>query len=271
VQSSPTGWKPIPITFIHRADGQERNVNAMLVTNHRGGVGKTFVSVHLAKILSESGHRVLLVDCDGQYDAFKFFAKHKGQDDDVHGIEINFHLNLLGNRHCKSLRSFGYEEENYDYIVLDGDASMTSTIKSILENEIRLVIAPVNFQANAVENLEDLFETIHRLNELHAPVDLRERQDKLARKRQAARSVASQLLIVPLAADEKKLDELLKKFRVKTKVKTHKNMPWMLEATNQSLTRGVPIWEVEHLSDEDKSAVRAYFTDLAQKVKRSFD
>jgi cellulose biosynthesis protein BcsQ len=252
----------------------EEKMNAMLVTNHKGGVGKTFVSIHLAKILSENGHRVLLVDCDGQYDAFKFFARNKGNDDTVIGIEVSQYLTLCGNRTCKSLKSMGYEEENYDYVVLDGDASMTDTIKNILENEIRLVLAPANDQANAVENLEDLFDAVRKLNALHDPVETEEIPTDLARKRQVARSVASQLLIVPLgmnSKDEQKLDRLLKKFRIKTKVRTHKNMPFMKDETKHSLTDGVFIWEVDALSKGKKTAIRRYFEELADRVKEFFD
>ncbi len=36
------------------------------VFNHKGGTGKTTTSVNLAAGLAERGHRVLLVDCDGQ-------------------------------------------------------------------------------------------------------------------------------------------------------------------------------------------------------------
>jgi cellulose biosynthesis protein BcsQ len=186
-------------------------------------------------------------------------------------MEVTPFFHLVGNRHCKSLKSMGYEEENYDYIVLDGDASMTDTIKNILENEIRLVVVPVNFLANAVENTGDLFETLNRLNALHDPVQTPANQSDLSRKRQAIRSVASQMLIVPLAADEKKLDQLLKQHRVKTMVKTYKNMSRMEEETKQSLEEGVLVWEIDGLSKNKKAAVRRYFQELAVKIRRYFD
>src|SRR4029078_11541630 len=38
----------------------------LAVFNHKGGTGKTTTSVHVAAGLALSGHRVLLVDTDGQ-------------------------------------------------------------------------------------------------------------------------------------------------------------------------------------------------------------
>jgi hypothetical protein len=48
-------------------------------------------------------------------------------------------------------------------------------------------------------------------------------------------------------------------------------MPWMLEETNESLTKGVLIWDVEALSKNKKSLVKKYFEELAEKVKKALD
>ena len=45
---------------------EKKNCRTIMVANARGGVGKTFLSIHLAYMLSELGKRVLLVDTDPQ-------------------------------------------------------------------------------------------------------------------------------------------------------------------------------------------------------------
>lgn len=44
------------------------------VTNHKGGVGKTTVAVHLSCALAELGHRVLIVDLDSSAGATRHFG-----------------------------------------------------------------------------------------------------------------------------------------------------------------------------------------------------
>ena len=45
------------------------------IVNHKGGVGKTSTTVHLAGALHEMGHRVLLFDCDSQGDLSAVFLR----------------------------------------------------------------------------------------------------------------------------------------------------------------------------------------------------
>jgi chromosome partitioning protein len=45
----------------------------VLCTHHKGGVGKTELAIHIAGILrTQQPARTLLVDCDGQADAWTF-------------------------------------------------------------------------------------------------------------------------------------------------------------------------------------------------------
>jgi cellulose biosynthesis protein BcsQ len=252
---------------------------AVLVTNHKGAVGKTFVTVHLATCLAESGVRVLVVDCDGQYDAFAFFARTKPLANGNYR-EVNPQLALLANEKCYSLRALDFEEENFDYILIDCDARLADAAKNIYQNRVGLVLAPVNFQSLSIANLDELILTVGKLYGIDSPFDpsLFEREagasehiGEVARRiRSVAKSVAEHMMIVPLAADETALRERLKQYRVKTKVRIMKNMPRMLEETDRSLASGVPIWEVTTLSQAQRVEAKAYFIELAARVKQFF-
>ncbi len=51
---------------------------------HKGGTGKTTISVHLAHYIAAEGHRVLMVDCDTQGNSTQVFL-----DDDYHGPGVS--------------------------------------------------------------------------------------------------------------------------------------------------------------------------------------
>ncbi len=68
-EASPT---PPPASVVTRVAGLDSDAQpssrprVIAVFNHKGGTGKTTTSVHLAAGLAREGHRVLLVDTDGQ-------------------------------------------------------------------------------------------------------------------------------------------------------------------------------------------------------------
>jgi MinD-like ATPase involved in chromosome partitioning or flagellar assembly len=255
-------------------------VRSVLVTNHKGGVGKTFVTVHLAKLLAEMGNRVLVVDCDGQADAFRFFAR---QLPDCIGSfkQASLRLGVMTNEKCKSLKSLNIEEEQYDYIILDSDARLADAVKNILNNKIQVVVAPVNFQSLSIENLEGVFRVTGVIREVSGPYDDKsvdacgsadEEDDKQLRMiRRVAKAIVDHVIIVPLAADNAALNEKLKKYRIKSKVKIVKNMPWLQKETDQSLMSGIAVWELSEVSQGVRDQTKAFFEDLAIKLEKHFD
>lgn len=57
-------------------EGLKKKMRTVAVINLKGGVGKTITSINAAYVLSEMGHRVLVVDNDKQGNTSKFFGVH---------------------------------------------------------------------------------------------------------------------------------------------------------------------------------------------------
>ncbi len=61
--------RPIP----HLPVTGARPLNRIAIVNHKGGVGKTSTTIHLAGVLVEMGYRVAIFDCDSQGDLSAVF------------------------------------------------------------------------------------------------------------------------------------------------------------------------------------------------------
>lgn len=56
-------------------------MRTIAVMNNKGGVGKTTTVINLARILANRGHRVVMVDCDGQANLTRFFLPDKSPEE----------------------------------------------------------------------------------------------------------------------------------------------------------------------------------------------
>ncbi|OOZ38265.1 hypothetical protein BOW53_16100 [Solemya pervernicosa gill symbiont] len=63
-----------------RRSPTEDDVSIIAVQNFKGGVGKSTCATHLSHYLARQGYRVLLVDCDSQATATRFFGYNPDQD-----------------------------------------------------------------------------------------------------------------------------------------------------------------------------------------------
>ena len=57
-------------------EGTKKKMRIAAIINLKGGVGKTITSINAAYVLSEMGHKVLIVDNDKQGNTSKFFGVH---------------------------------------------------------------------------------------------------------------------------------------------------------------------------------------------------
>ena len=118
------------------------------ITGGKGGVGKTSVSLKLAKELSESGHKILLIDCDANLsntalklglpidNTFYSLVSAEKEFKDCLYIDGNFHLLAACNGSVDLFdTSFRLEDiiidiinthsEEYDYVLLDCPAGLS--------------------------------------------------------------------------------------------------------------------------------------------------
>ncbi len=107
------------------AENEERTpARIILVTNQKGGSGKTTTAMNLAAGLHQQGARPLLVDADPQNSVVSWFANGEGQ--------IQFpYANLAGAK--KGIRNeISKQVDAYDYIVIDGRPEVGFDISLLL-------------------------------------------------------------------------------------------------------------------------------------------
>ena len=117
------------------------------VTSHKGGTGKTFVSVVLAELFMAEGKRVAVVDLDGQYCATEYLRRPDGQPE-FNGISV--------------FPSAGREPDfaalaGFDYVIVD-TPPVSYTDKLIRRVMLRsdLIICPFSLFRHAILAVQDL-------------------------------------------------------------------------------------------------------------------
>lgn len=188
------------------------------VTNNKGGVGKTNVSVNLPVFLAASGKKVLLVDFDHQANAtyslglkpseikFSIYQALMGEvspwkvvrktkffgydlmpsNQDLAGAEIE----LVNTKDRESRLAKVLKEVNnfYDYIIIDSPPSLgVLTINALYASQE--VIIPIQSEYLALEGLNQLLKTIdlvknnlgHELNFIGALLTMYSRWNRLSR------------------------------------------------------------------------------------------
>jgi chromosome partitioning protein len=131
----------------------------IVIAQHKGGVGKTTLAVHVAGVLADNGlDKILLMDCDSQSDSFRFFTKQipsKSMEikEGMDGVDVlwNYKREKLSNKNRFS---------EYDHIVVDIDTKVQNALQVITEIEPDIILIPIDKQYLSVEHLPEVLSLI---------------------------------------------------------------------------------------------------------------
>jgi chromosome partitioning protein len=93
----------------------------IVITNSKGGVGKSTIAVHLAAWLHEQGHRVTLADCDAQHSSSDWLREAVP---DLKAVRLTSPDQII-----EELPALAKEA---DFVVADGPGSDTETNRMLL-------------------------------------------------------------------------------------------------------------------------------------------
>lgn len=116
----------------------------IVVAQHKGGVGKTTLAVHIAGVLSERFNKALIVDCDTQGDAYRFFTSEfpstpleikKGMD----------YVDVVWNPERERF-SNKVSFNEYEHLVVDVDTRIVNSLQVISEASPDIILIPLDKQ-----------------------------------------------------------------------------------------------------------------------------
>jgi chromosome partitioning protein len=125
--------------------------------NNKGGVGKTTAVINTAYSLAHGKYKVLVVDCDKQLNAYRFFSdnlktKSTLKSTRYENIDIIFYE--------KSVVDLEYFK-NYDYILLDLPPALNKETSEILKLT-DVVFVPIDLSSFSVQGLPNVTEEISK-------------------------------------------------------------------------------------------------------------
>jgi chromosome partitioning protein len=203
----------------------------ILSTHHKGGVGKTTLAVHAAGALVSQPGRVLVVDCDSQADAFRFFAR-RGPERESDLAPISGRLSVLWNPGRRPLRHVADAAE-YDHVLLDIDSPLENTVQTVVQNDPDLVYVPISLphQALGLLHLPDTLSVISALEQ------------------RAGRS--PRVTIVPLGAAKGKIEAALRGLRERPRrCSVAAKARSLLRQTSAALAEGRYVREYDDCQDQ---------------------
>jgi chromosome partitioning protein len=122
----------------------------IVLTNQKGGCGKTTISIHLATGLVRKGYRVLVIDADPQ---------HTAQNWSLNKNSFQFETLILENNQTVNRVVFN-QLEKYDYLIIDCPPSVESSITYSALLVSNLAIVPLLCSANDLWALQKIVELI---------------------------------------------------------------------------------------------------------------
>lgn len=131
------------------------------ITNLKGGVGKTTISINLAVCLANAGYKVCIVDTDTNQTSFKWYGVRD---------ESKPKVVVVGATDAKALtKAVDSLHENYDVIIIDGTPSLSEiTTRIIVASD--LLIIPIRPGANDFRTMDDFLTRYDTVKEIRGDI-----------------------------------------------------------------------------------------------------
>lgn len=139
----------------------------IIVTNQKGGAGKTTAAVHLAGTAVRRGFKTLLIDADKQGTATKWVAQ--AEDGQAHKIRVMG----LAMAEAKIAQEVKQYVEDYDIIIVDCPPSVDSPIPQVMLMIADLAIVPIVPKPGDLWASTDLLELADRAAAMNPDLKVR--------------------------------------------------------------------------------------------------
>lgn len=139
----------------------------IIVTNQKGGAGKTTAAVHLAGTAVRRGYKTLLIDADKQGTATKWVAQ--AEDGQAHKIRVMG----LAMAEAKIAQEVKQYVEDYDIIIVDCPPSVDSPIPQVMLMIADLAIVPIVPKPGDLWASTDLLELADRATAMNPDLKVR--------------------------------------------------------------------------------------------------
>lgn len=139
----------------------------IIVTNQKGGAGKTTAAVHLAGTAVRRGFKTLLIDADKQGTATKWVAQ--AEDGQAHKIRVMG----LAMAEAKIAQEVKQYVEDYDIIIVDCPPSVDSPIPQVMLMIADLAIVPIVPKPGDLWASTDLLELADRATAMNPDLKVR--------------------------------------------------------------------------------------------------
>jgi chromosome partitioning protein len=139
----------------------------IIVTNQKGGAGKTTAAVHLAGTAVRRGFKTLLIDADKQGTATKWVAQ--AEDGQAHKIRVMG----LAMAEAKIAQEVKQYVEDYDIIIVDCPPSVDSPIPQVMLMIADLAIVPIVPKPGDLWASTDLLELAERATAMNPDLKVR--------------------------------------------------------------------------------------------------